>query len=78
MSNDSKLKGVVVLGMLPNSPSAKAGVQRGDIIIAVDGVAVNTLEEYAEQASKRNGDMTLDILRANSLLEIVVPPNDEI
>ena len=74
VSNDSQSKGVQVLGILPDSPSARAGVQVGDIILAVDGVAVRTLEEYAAQASKRNGNMVLDILRNNSLKEIVVPP----
>ncbi len=75
--NDSSIKGVKVLNFLPNSLAAKAGVQVGDVILAVDGVAVNTLEEYATQASQRKGDMVLDIMRGNSLKEIVVPPSNE-
>lgn len=71
--NDSSFQGVKVLGMLPGSPSEQAGVQVGDVILAVDNVAVTTLQEYVDRASLRKGDMKLDIFRNNSLLEIVVP-----
>jgi S1-C subfamily serine protease len=71
--DDSSFKGVRIMGIFPGSPSEKAGVQVNDIILAVDNVAISTLEEYVAQAAKRNGDMKLDILRGNSLLEIIVP-----
>jgi serine protease Do len=42
-------QGVVVLGLVPDSPAERAGFQQGDIILAVDGRPVNDTEAL-EQA----------------------------
>lgn len=73
MKNDTDIKGIHVLALFPDSKAGKAGVQIGDIILAVDGVAVYSLEEYVAQARQRKGPMVLDIMRNNSLKEIVIP-----
>jgi uncharacterized iron-regulated protein len=38
-------RGLEVLGIVPDSPAAKAGIRKGDILYMVDGVPVNSLEE---------------------------------
>lgn len=37
---DADKKGVRVTGVLPDSPALKAGIEKGDVIVAVDGVEV--------------------------------------
>lgn len=75
MPNDSNIKGLTVWHLMPNSKAEKAGVKIGDVILAVNGVAIYTAADYAEQASRISGDMKLDILRNNSLHEIVFSYN---
>lgn len=75
MPNDSNIKGLTVWNLMPNSKAEKAGVKIGDVILAVNGVAIYTAADYAEQASRISGDMKLDILRNNSLHEIVFSYN---
>ena len=41
-------QGVYVYGVAENSAAAKAGLQQGDIITAIDGVEVTTMEELSE------------------------------
>ena len=75
--NDSQIKGVQLLHILAGSPSDIAGMQVSDVIVAVDGIAVSTLQDYAVQASKRGAEMKLDVLRGNSLKEITIGPRVE-
>jgi S1-C subfamily serine protease len=73
--SDSLVKGITVLNLIPDSNAAKAGIRSGDIIIAVNDVAVYTAADYAEQAITIHGNMKLDIIRNNNLYEIVIPYN---
>ena len=75
--NDSKFQGVRVLNLIPDSPAVIAGIQVGDLILSVDGVAVKTMEEYAKQAGKRNGDMTVCIMRGALVQDVVIPKNKD-
>ena len=43
-----QLRGVVVMGVEPDSPALEAGVERGDLIQRVDEMDVRTLDEYAK------------------------------
>ena len=50
-------KGVFVDSLTGNSAAAKAGVKEGDVIMSVDGIAVNSVPELQELiARKRPGD----------------------
>lgn len=77
MNNDSQIKGVPVIAITQGSPSDLAGVRVGDLIVAVDNVAVNNLSDYVERANLRQGSMVLDLLRGNSLVTVVVQPNQD-
>jgi S1-C subfamily serine protease len=49
--------GVLIVRVDPDSPAAEAGLRRGNILLAVDGEAVNTLPELmAALAEKEAGD----------------------
>jgi S1-C subfamily serine protease len=49
--------GVLIVRVMPGSPAAEAGLRRGNILLSVDGEAVNTLPELmAALAEKEAGD----------------------
>jgi len=46
---------VVVGSALPDSPAAKAGLQAGDRVVAVDGVPVNTWQQFSVEVLPKGG-----------------------
>ena len=56
---------IQVLGTLPHSPAAKAGVKKDDIIIAVDGISVENLPEIHRRIMADPHHVDLTILRHN-------------
>ncbi len=69
-------KGVLIHGVLQNSPAAKAGIQPGDLILQVAGQAVGDVPEMLSQvAALKPGETTrLSIQRAGKTLDIQVTP----
>lgn len=69
-------KGVLIHGVLQNSPAAKAGIQPGDLILQVAGHAVGDVPEMLSQvaALKPGESVSLSIQRAGKTLEIRVTP----
>ncbi len=65
-------QGVYVYGVAENSAAAKAGLQQGDIITAIDGVEITTMEELSEQKNKHQaGDtVTLRISRSDETMDV--------
>ncbi len=72
--NLSQKEGVAVAAVTRNSPAEQAGVQRADIITAVNGQTVKTSKEVVDLvAAAKPGDVvTLSILRKNESLTIKV------
>jgi S1-C subfamily serine protease len=64
----SHLKGVPVLGCRPGSPAARAGVQYGDILVAVNGVPTPDWASYIEARSLGCGEMRVELFRAGETL----------
>jgi S1-C subfamily serine protease len=64
----SRDSGVVVLDVQPGAPAAKAGIQPGDLIVALDGKAVNTVEDFlAALRQHQPGDtVSATIVRGNT------------
>lgn len=58
------LEGVAVLGVLPGTPAAAAGVRYGDVLLAVNGVRVRTIAEYVEAKDRRRDGMDVVVFRA--------------
>jgi Do/DeqQ family serine protease len=63
--NLGELKGVYVAALTDNSSAEKAGIKPGDVIIAIDGTAVNTNSELVEVVSQHSpGDkIKVDLTR---------------
>jgi serine protease Do len=58
-------QGVAVIQVAPNSPAAQAGLHGGDVIVAVDGRAVNGVQDIGSYLdTKKPGDtITLTVIR---------------
>lgn len=65
-----RLKGVPVLGCRPGSPASRAGVQYGDILIAVNGMATPDWGSYVEARALASGHMRVELFRAGETLTL--------
>ncbi len=63
-----KEAGILVSSIADNSPAAKAGIKTGDIIVAVDGKAVDSASDLRrELREKKEGDtVRLEVLRGRN------------
>jgi serine protease Do len=67
-------QGVLVRDVEPESPAAKAGLQRGDILLGLDGRPLRSAEEYLqrERESSHGATLRLRVLRDREEKEIAV------
>lgn len=72
---DADTQGIVILGIMPNTPAVDADLKIGDIILSVDGTAVNS-KTYYECVDKLKGDpgteVKLILKRDNEAIEKTV------
>ena len=68
------VEGIYIAQVMNNTPAATSGLQKGDIIISVDGKEVKTMEELnAYKNTKKIGDkITLKIVRSSKEQEVSV------
>ena len=67
-----KVKGVMITGIVDNGSAEAAGLKANDIIIAFDGVPVNTTSELQEQVGKRRPGDNSSVTYLRSGNEITV------
>lgn len=70
--NDSKTEGVPYLGSIPGSPCDRAGLLKGDSILAINGKPVNSMAEAAIALTQRCNPLVLDLIRNGQYMEIKV------
>jgi serine protease DegQ len=61
------ITGALVTRLVASSAAARAGLRRGDVVMAVNGAEVASLEALRDAAGARPAEITLTILR-NGLL----------
>jgi regulator of sigma E protease len=65
----------MVDGVQPNSAAMEAGIEIGDVILAVDGVPVNSFLELREKVGASDGKpVLLDVWRAGETFEVTMQP----
>ena len=64
----TRLNGVPVLGCRPGSPAAKAGVQYGDILMAVNDMPTPDWAAYIEARALDRGHMRVEVFRGGETL----------
>lgn len=69
-----KAKGAAVAEVLPDSPAAKSGLAKGDVIVAVDSVKIKTPKELVEtiRSLKTGDEVKLKVRRDGEKQKIVV------
>jgi len=75
----TRLHGIPVLGCRPDSPAARAGVQYGDILIAVNDVPTPDWGAYIAARARGHGQMRVELFRAGEMLilEVELPAQAE-
>lgn len=66
----------VALDPLPNSLAAQAGIQRGDILLSMDGITLSTPEDIGKILAESRWPIALDILRWAEKIQISLTPKD--
>jgi serine protease Do len=54
-------KGAIVADLVPGGPSAKAGLNQGDVVVSVNGVGVRTSAELTREVAKAHAGDTLKL-----------------
>jgi len=67
-----KVVGVVVTGVDPGSPAARADVRRGDVIVAVNRSKVKSVGDFRRQLGKAGEDVLLRIRRGQASVYVVL------
>jgi Do/DeqQ family serine protease len=72
--NIDRIEGVIVTGLRENSSAIEAGIERGDQIIAINGVRIDNPSQLQEQISRYrpNDRITVTIIRNNKERQISV------
>lgn len=70
--------GIALTGVVPGGPGDKAGLERGDLILSVDGQAVSTLRELYDAIRRRvPGDsLSFQVLRESTIRVVEVTGGD--
>lgn len=66
----------VALDPLPNSLAARAGIQRGDILLSMSGITLSTPEDIGKILAESRWPIVLDILRWAEKIQISLTPKD--
>jgi S1-C subfamily serine protease len=69
-----EVSGVLVMGVVPNSPAATAGIRRGDVIIQIDGQGLTNAEQLQTLVDRSgiNKSLRVTLKRGNSTQQLSV------
>jgi S1-C subfamily serine protease len=69
-----ELTGVIVVKVLPNTPAAKSGIRRGDVITAIDGADVTSAEDLQRtvENSRLGQALKVEVHRADKTQTITI------
>ena len=69
-----EVNGVIVVKVIPNTPAAKAGIRRGDVITSIDGTAITAAEELQRlvESSRLGQGLKVQIMRGEKTQTLTV------
>ena len=70
--SNSRSSGTAVALVQPKSPAAKAGLQAGDIVVAVDGAPVASASELGRALDGAGKTVSMDIARGNQRMTLTI------
>jgi Do/DeqQ family serine protease len=70
-----KPRGAIVASVVKGGPAEKAGIQRSDVILAVDGIAISDPNAFGYRFTSKGigGEISLTISRGNDIFDIMMP-----
>jgi S1-C subfamily serine protease len=73
-----EINGVLVVQVMPSSPSAAAGLRRGDVIVEINGKPVTTAEQLqvAVENSRVGQPLRFKVQRGEQILQLTVRPGE--
>ena len=76
LSNGFLDLGTTRIEVIPGGPAAAAGLQSGDRVLAVDGVPVDSFEDFRAELQKPGAppDRRFDVLRGGGRQDVIVHP----
>ncbi|MCL2119443.1 MAG: PDZ domain-containing protein [Planctomycetaceae bacterium] len=73
--NLDESEGMLVEGVVPESPAAKSGVEQYDVILAVNGKPVQKIEDIISTVDEvKDGELTLSAIRKGKPVELKLTP----
>lgn len=66
-----KQQGVMILGIIPDSPAEKMGLGVGELIMKVNGIKVNSEDSFYEALEKNRAHCKLEVLDVNDEIRYV-------
>ncbi|MDX2100613.1 MAG: HhoA/HhoB/HtrA family serine endopeptidase [Leptolyngbyaceae cyanobacterium bins.59] len=69
-----EVDGVLVIRVLPNTPAAKSGLRRGDVILQIDGQPVRKADQLQElvEASRVGQTLQIKVLRGEQTQQLAI------
>lgn len=80
MMNLGDLRGLVVESLDPNGPAAKGGLQRGDVLLKINGEAISGVRSAMDKIveSRPGTKLTISVFRSGKPLEVVVTIEEDL
>ena len=71
-----EIKGVLVVEVIPDSPAARSGLRRGDVITQIDGETITTADQLQNQVelSRVGQPLNIKVQRGDQTQQIAVRP----
>ncbi|HIK52816.1 MAG TPA: trypsin-like peptidase domain-containing protein [Oscillatoriales cyanobacterium M59_W2019_021] len=71
-----EIKGVLVAQVVPDSPAAKGGIRRGDIIVKIDGTTITSAEQLQDivEESQINQALRFEVRRGEQTQTLTIRP----
>jgi serine protease Do len=65
--------GLLVRAVAPDSPASRAGIRRGDMIVAAGATPIGTVDDLLAQLETEEAELGLTIVRGNDELPLTAP-----